>query len=99
MGIEEQPPDERRFAVVHGSDRREPQQFLVLVLLEVAEDVLFDERLLVHQKYPSRFFVSIDPYSSKSMSRPCRSEYFVRSISRMISGSVVADDGMAPESG
>ncbi len=35
------------------------------------------------------FFCSIDPASSWSITRPCRSEFLASSISSMISGSVV----------
>ena len=51
------------------------------------------------QKYPSRFFSSIEPASSWSMTRPCRSEFVATSISSMISGSVVALLSIAPVSG
>ena len=51
------------------------------------------------QKYPSRFFFSIDAAWSWSMRRPWRSLVLVISISWMISGNVVALDSTAPESG
>ena len=43
----------------------------------------------VHQKYPSRFFFSIDPASSVSIRRPCRSDVVALRISAMMSSSVV----------
>jgi len=52
-----------------------------------------------HQKYPSRFFCSIDPASSWSIMRPWRSLLRATSISWMISGSVVAVLSIAPVSG
>jgi hypothetical protein len=48
--VVEQASDERGLAVIDRTDRREPQQLLVLMLLEVTEDVLLDQGLLVHQK-------------------------------------------------
>ena len=43
---------------------------------EVGVDVFADSgRRLASQKYPSRFFCSIDPASSWSITRPCRSEF------------------------
>ena len=52
-----------------------------------------------HQKYPSRFFFSIEPASSVSISRPWRSEVVDAFISAMISSSVSASDSTAPDSG
>ena len=40
------------------------------------------------QKYPSRFFFSIEPASSVSISRPWRSDVVEAFISAMISSSV-----------
>lgn len=51
------------------------------------------------QKYPSFFFCSIDPASSWSITRPCRSEFLARIISSMICGNVVALLSIAPVSG
>src|SRR6185312_10775007 len=53
----------------------------------------------VHQKYPSRFFFSIEPDSSRSMTRPCRSELDDSRISSMIASSVSAFEVTAPVSG
>ncbi len=97
--VVEQPPDERRLAVVDRAHRDEAQELLLLVAREVGLDVLLDERVDGHQKYPSRFLASIDPSSSKSMRRPCRSLKRVRSISRMSFGTVSASDSRAPVSG
>lgn len=52
-----------------------------------------------HQKYPSSFFFSIDAPGSWSITRPCRSELVVTSISAMIFSSESASDSMAPVSG
>ncbi len=101
MRVVQEATDQRGLAVVHRADGDEPQELLVLVAAQVLFDVAGDQRVVAHraQKYPSRFLVSIEPSSSKSIRRPCRSDCLVSSISRMISGSVVADERMAPESG
>lgn len=57
------------------------------------------QRRIPRQKYPSRFFFSIEPASSLSMSLPCRSLVRVTSISAMISGMVVAVDSWAAVNG
>ncbi len=82
-----QAPDERRLAVV---DRAAGEQ---------AQGRQRGARGLAHQKYPSRFFFSIDPDSSVSMRRPCRSEVVAARISAMMSSSVSASDSIAPVSG
>ena len=53
----------------------------------------------IHQKYPSRFFFSIEEASSESMRRPWRSEVVDLRISAMMSRSVSASDSIAPVSG
>ena len=53
----------------------------------------------IHQKYPSRFFFSIEEASSESMRRPWRSEVVDLRISAMMSRSVSASDSIAPLSG
>ena len=53
------------------------------IRLDVAGDQVAD---VCHQKYPSCFFFSIDAGWSWSMTRPCRSEVVVSSISWMIAG-------------
>src|SRR4029077_16064599 len=52
-----------------------------------------------HQKYPSRFFNSIEPSWSWSMTRSWRSEWRVASGSSMIFGTVSASDRTAPVHG
>ena len=65
LGVVEQPADERRLAVVHRADGDEAQHVLVLVAFEVREDVVLGGGASFgHQKYPSRFFVSMEPSSS-----------------------------------
>ena len=95
-GVVQQAADERRLAVIDAADGREAHQLLLLVAGEEPLDVC--ERTGA-QKYPSRFFVSIEPSSSWSMRRPWRSLLLESSISRMTSGSVVAVLSTAPESG
>jgi hypothetical protein len=56
-------------------------------------------RVSASSEIPSRFFCSIDPASSWSITRPWRSEFRASSISSMISGSVAAVLSMAPVSG
>jgi len=48
----------------------------------------------IHQKYPSRFFFSIEAFSSLSISRPWRSEVRALSISLTMASSVLAEDSM-----
>jgi hypothetical protein len=52
-----------------------------------------------HQKYPSRFFFSMEPASSASMRRPWRSEVVEPRISPSTASSVSASDSTAPVSG
>ena len=100
LGVVQQPADERALAVVDAAAGEEAQQLLLLVAGEVGVDVFLTRgRRLASQKYPSRFFCSIDPVSSWSITRPCRSEFLASSISSMISGSVVALLSIAPVSG
>src|SRR6185437_1880155 len=93
LGVVEQAADQGRFAVVHRTAGQEPQQ------------VLGPRRLgrapwrRVHQKYPSRFFFSIDAASSLSIKRPCRSDTRVWSISATMSSIVSAFDSIAPVKG
>ena len=56
-----------------------------------------DVRHRIHQKYPSRFFFSIEAVSSVSMRRPCRSETRAVSISATMSAIEAASDSMAPD--
>ncbi len=81
----EQAADQRRFSVVDGAAGEEAQRREFLSA--------------AHQKYPSRFFFSIEPASSVSIRRPWRSEVVDARISAMISSSVSASDSTAPLSG
>ena len=86
-----QSPDQRGLAVVNRAARQETERWKGrLGGLRERE---------IHQKYPSRFFFSIEAASSVSMRRPCRSEVLVLRISAMISWSVSASDSIAPVSG
>ena len=94
----EQPADQRRLAVVDRAAGQETQG------REGARRLCRRHRdarggCAIHQKYPSRFFFSIDPDSSVSMRRPWRSEVRDARISARISSSVAASDGTAPVSG
>ncbi len=73
LGVIEQPPDQRRFAVIDRAAGDEAQHGLVLMLEQIGVDILGDQRLgdvngifrFVghsggHQKYPSCFFFSIE---------------------------------------
>src|SRR5215467_4644494 len=96
----EQAADQGALSVIDAAAGQETQEALVLVGMKIALDVLRDKIGGVrHQKYPSCFFFSIDPVESWSMTRPCRSEVFVSSISRMMAVSVSASLSMAPVSG
>ena len=53
----------------------------------------------IHQKYPSRFFFSIEEASSESIKRPCRSDVVALRISATMSRSVSASDSIAPVNG
>ena len=100
LGVVQQTADEGRLTVVNAPTRQQAQKVLAFVFGEVGLDIGDDEvRSVRHQKYPSRFFSSIDPEWSWSMTRPSRSERVAKSISWIISGSVVAVDSMAPDSG
>jgi len=69
--VMQQPPDERALAVVDASAGDEAQQLLRLVALHVLADCLaLPQRGGRHQKYPSRFFSSMLPDWSWSISRP-----------------------------
>ena len=84
----EHPPDERGLAVI---DRAAGQETKGGENREINRDV--------HQKYPSRFFFSIEEASSESIRRPWRSEVVDLRISAMMSRSVSASDSIAPVSG
>ena len=60
--VVEEAPDQGGFAIVDRPAGEEPQEVLALVIGQVGLDVGCDELgLMRHQKYPSRFFSSIDP--------------------------------------
>ncbi len=62
LGIVQQAADQGGFAVIHAAGGGEPQQILLLVLPEKAFDVRrWPLEGCRHQKYPSRFLISIDP--------------------------------------
>jgi hypothetical protein len=98
LGVVEEAADERALAVVDVAGGQEAEQLLALLLRQVGGDVGGGDGV-GHQKYPSFFFCSIDPDSSWSMARPCRSEVVATSISSMMSGTVAADDSIAPVNG
>ena len=82
FGLVEQAPDQGALAIVHAAAGHEPQQAPVIVRLKIRLDVLGDEiGVGSDQKYPSWFFFSIEAAASWSMTRPCRSDDFVNSIS------------------
>ena len=83
-GLEQQAPDQRRLAVIHGAAGDEPQQALLA---------------LRAQKYPSCFFFSIEAAASWSITRPSRSDVRDARISSTISATVVAELSTAPVSG
>ena len=100
LGVVEEAPDQGRLAVVDAAAGKEAQQRLVLVRVQVRFDVGRNEiRDVRHQKYPSCFFFSIEADWSWSITRPCRSEVVVSSISWMIAVSVSASLSIAPVSG
>ena len=105
LALVEQPPDQRRLAVIDAAAGDEAQQLLRLLLREPGADVVADQLFFGlertgHQKYPSCFFFSIDALPrSLSMIRPCRSEVLVSSISATISSTVAASLSTAPDKG
>src|SRR4029077_7277963 len=65
LGVMKQPANQRRFAIIHAAGRRESQQLLLQVMMhEGLEAPSFRVRSQAHQKYPSRFLISIEPPSS-----------------------------------
>ena len=99
VGVVEQPPDEGALAVVDAARREEAEDLLLPEPREVAVDVPRDALSLAHQKYPSRFLVSIEPSASWSMTRVVRSERRVSSSSAMMSSTVFASERTAPVQG
>ena len=84
LAVIQQAPDQRRLAIIDRAAREEAQQALGLI---------------GHQKYPSRFFFSIDAASSLSMRRPERSDVRAIIISSMMSSSVAAVLSIAADNG
>src|SRR6185312_6256326 len=84
----EQPPDERGLAIIDRAAGEKTKR---------REDRLINGD--IHQKYPSRFFFSMEEASSESIKRPWRSEVVDLRISAMMSRSVSASDSIAPVSG
>ena len=70
-----------------------------LAVIHTAAGEKTQKRLAGHQKYPSRFFFSIDAASSVSMRRPARSDSREVRISSMMSSSVAAVLSTAADSG
>ena len=104
LGVVEQPADQRRLAVIDRAAGEEAQQRLLLLHGKIVADAiragdLVCPDVLHDQKYPSRFFFSIEPDSSRSMSRPWRSEVRAVSISLTMSSRLVASESIAPVSG
>ena len=101
LRVVQQAADQRALAVVDAAAGDEAQHRLVLVALEIGVDVRGEQLVhgVGHQKYPSCFFFSMEPEESWSITRPCRSDEVVSSISWMISGSVAAVLSTAPVSG
>ena len=96
LAVIEQAPDQRRFAIVHRPAGDEAQHGLVLMLVEIAVDILGDQAVddvnrfvgdgfvlaIGHQKYPCCFLTSMPaPPESLSMARPCRSDVVVSKVS------------------
>ena len=89
LAVIQQPPDQRRFAIVDRPAGDETQHRLVLMHIEIGIDVFrnqgvdhIDRFWRRHQKYPCCFFTSMPaPPASLSMARPCRSLVVVNSVS------------------
>ena len=95
LGVVEQAADQGGFAVIDaaaGEEAQEARRLLRALRLGGAAGRRSRPARegSVHQKYPSRFFFSIDAASSRSISRPPRSEVRTANISATISASVVA---------
>lgn len=104
LGVGQQAPDQRRLAVIDRAAGQEAQQRLLLLRRQIVANAVGGGEALCHdvahgQKYPSRFFFSIEPASSRSIRRPCRSDVRAVSISPTMASSVSASDSMAPVSG
>ncbi len=103
-GVRQQPADQRRLAVVDRTAGQEAQQRLALLPGKIVAHIFgrsdaFGQDVAHSQKYPSRFFFSIEPASSRSMRRPWRSEVRAVSISLTMPSRLSASDSIAPVSG
>ena len=103
LGVVQQAADQRRLAIINRTAGDETQhahfsgrQFANRLALFLGAQ---GGHFRGHQKYPSRFFFSIDPLSSWSISRPERSDVRAVSISPTMSSSVAASLSMAAVSG
>src|SRR5258706_4315751 len=98
--VVQQSADERGFAVVDAPCGREPQQILGLLRYQKLVDIeaIFQSRSQ-HQKYPSRFFNSMEPSRSWSITRFSRSELRTAASSAIIFGTVSASERIAPVQG
>src|SRR5262249_12259499 len=99
FGIVEQPADQGRFPIVHAAGRREAQQLFALLGFEEVLDVECRIPSRRHQKYPSRFLISMEPSWSWSITRLSRSDLRNPINSSMILGIVSASDRIAPVHG
>ncbi len=101
FGIVKQPADQGGLAVIHAAAGQKPQQRLLFLLGKIGFQIGDGGfgREGGHQKYPSRFFFSIEALSSPSIRRPWRSEVRAVNISATISSSEAAGDSIAPVSG
>ena len=101
LRIKQQTPDKRRLAVIYTAAGQKTQLVFVFLCKDIVRNRLISRQLgfEIHQKYPSRFFFSIDPESSWSIKRPSRSEVRAISISRTMAGRVSASDSNAAVSG
>ncbi len=74
LGVVEQTPNQRALAVVDRPGRGEAQQFLIEMRVQKGSEAFLTRCIRwggiqvqfgeLHQKYPSRFFISMDPSSS-----------------------------------
>src|SRR6202041_424648 len=92
LGVVQQPPDQRRLAVVHRSGRREPQ--------DIHPGAQGPGTDCAHQKYPSRLRSSIAASLVRSSARVWpRSVIRVAATSAITSATVAAADATAPGQG
>src|SRR6187402_2236416 len=103
-GIGQQAANQRRLAVVDRAAGQESEQRLALLPGKIVSHVFyrchaFSLDMAHAQKYPSRFFFSIEPASSRSMRRPWRSDVLAVSISLTMPSRLSASESIAPVSG